>query len=583
MALVIRGAQVLAGSPPALTRADVLVEGDRIAAVGAGVGAPAEARVLDASGRIVLPGLGNAHTHAASHLARGRAGNWTLEDLLTNAPANYGFRTPEDDYLSAAIGAIEMLKTGCTSAYDLYMAVPAITDEAFEATVRAYTDVGVRVVLAPAVADVVFFQTVPGLLGLLPADLRTIVAGMQAAPTKGLLELSERAIRRWNGSAQGRVRVAVAPTIPNQATDEFLDGCARLVREYGVGVHTHLAESKVQVIESRRRWGKTIVAGMQAAPTKGLLELSERAIRRWNGSAQGRVRVAVAPTIPNQASDEFLDGCRRLVREYGVGVHTHLAESKVQVIESRRRWGKTIVARLAEHGLLGPGFVGAHGVWLADDDMKMLADAGGAIAHNPGSNLRLGCGIAPVRELLDRGVAVGLGTDGSVCADNQNLFEALRIASVVSTIRFPHETPRWLDAATVWSLATAGSARVLGQAADLGAIAPGRKADLVLLRADSVFLRPLADPLNALVYSETGASVDTVLVDGHVVVQGGRVTTVDEAGIYARAQEAADRQHRASAESRALAGRLAPFVAAACRAAVATPLPFDRYAAPPRT
>src|SRR3989441_676258 len=444
MALVIRGAQVLAGSLPALTRADVLVEADRIAAVGPGLAGPAGAQELDASGRIVLPGLGNAHTHAASHLARGRAGNWTLEDLLTHAPANYGHRTPEDDYLSTAIGAIEMLKTGCTSAYDLYMAVPAITDEAFEATVRAYTDVGVRVVLAPAVADVDFFQTVPGLLGLLPADLRTIVAGMQAAPTKGLLELSERAIRRWNGSAQGRVRVAVAPTIPNQATDEFLDGCARLVREYGVGVHPHLAESKVQVIESRRRWGKTIVA------------------------------------------------------------------------------------RLAEHGLLGPGFVGAHGVWLAEDDMRMLADAGAAIAHNPGSNLRLGCGIAPVRELLDRGVAVGLGTDGSVCADNQNLFEALRIASVVSTIRFPHETGRWLDAGTVWSLATTGSARVLGQAADLGAIAAGRKADLVLLRADSVFLRPLADPLNALVYSETGAGVDTVLVDGRVVVEGGRVTTVDE-------------------------------------------------------
>jgi len=222
-------------------------------------------------------------------------------------------------------------------------------------------------------------------------------------------------------------------------------------------------------------------------------------------------------------------------------------------------------------------------VWLSDEDMKMLADAGGAIAHNPGSNLRLGCGIAPVRELLDRGVAVGLGTDGSVCADNQNLFEALRIASVVSTIRFPHETGRWLDAPTVWQLATSGSARVLGQAADLGAIAPGRKADLVLLRADSVFLRPLADPVNALVYAETGASVDTVLVGGRVVVEGGRVTTVDEARIYAQAQEAAERQHRASGESRALAARLAPYVAAACRAAVATPLPFDRYAAPARS
>ena len=499
MTVLIRGAQVLAGSPAALSRADVLIDGDRVAAVGPALAAPADARVLDATGRILLPGLGNAHTHAASHLARGRAGNWTLEDLLTNAPANYGFRTPEDDYLSAAIGAIEMLKTGCTSAYDLYMAVPAITDEAFEATVRAYTDVGVRVVLAPAVADVVFYETVPGLLSLLPDDLRASVEAIRPAPTKGLLELTERMIRRFHSAAEGRVRVAVAPTIPNQATDEFLDGC------------------------------------------------------------------------------------RRQVSDYGVGVHTHLAESKVQVIESRRRWGKSIVARLAAHGLLGPGFVGAHGVWLSDEDMKMLADAGGAIAHNPGSNLRLGCGIAPVRELLDRGVAVGLGTDGSVCADNQNLFEALRIASVVSTIRFPHETGRWLDAPTVWQLATSGSARVLGQAADLGAIAPGRKADLVLLRADSVFLRPLADPVNALVYAETGASVDTVLVGGRVVVEGGRVTTVDEARIYAQAQEAAERQHRASGESRALAARLAPYVAAACRAAVATPLPFDRYAAPARS
>ena len=200
----------------------------------------------------------------------------------------------------------------------------------------------------------------------------------------------------------------------------------------------------------------------------------------------------------------------------------------MQAVESRRRWGKSIVARLADHRVLGPGFVGAHSIWLDDDDLRMLADAGAAVAHNPGSNLRLGVGIAPVREMLDRGLAVGLGTDGSICADNQNLFEALRIASVISTVRFPHETARWLDADTVWGLATSGTARVMGQPGDLGALAPGRKADLVLLRADSVFLRPLADPVKALVYAETGASVDTVLVDGRVVVEQGRVTTVDE-------------------------------------------------------
>ena len=495
MALLIRGGQVLSGTPAALSRADVLVEGDRIAAVGPALSAPAGTQVIDASGHVVLPGMGNAHTHAASHLARGRAGSWTLEDLLTHSAANYGFRTPEDEYLSAAVGAIEMLKTGCTSAYDLYMAVPAITDEAFEAVVRAYTDVGLRVVLAPAVADVVFYQTVPGLADQLPPDLRRTVQEMQPAPTKGLLGLTERAIRRWHGGADGRVRIGIAPTIPNQATDEFLDGCAALAREYGAGVHTHLAESKVQLVESQRRWGKSIVA------------------------------------------------------------------------------------RLADHGLIGPGFVGAHSIWLTDDDLQRLADAGAAVAHNPGSNLRLGCGIAPVREMLDRGVAVGLGTDGSVCADNQNLFEALRIASVISTVRFPHEIARWLDADTVWGLATSGTARVLGQADDLGAIAPRRKADLVLLRADSTFLRPLADPVKALVYAETGGAVDTVVVDGRVVVERGRVTTVDEERIYAQAQAAADRQRGQSAQAWALAERLAPYVAAACRSAVTAPLPINRFAA----
>ena len=490
--VIIQSGRVLVGGE--LVAADVLIENARITAVGPALRVPEGARSLDATGRLVLPGLVNAHTHAASHLARGRAGSWTLEDLLVHSPANYGFRTPDDEYLSATIGAIEMLKTGCTAAYDLYMAIPAMTPEAMEAVVRGYTDVGVRAVLAPAIADVVFYRTVPGLLELLPADLRRVVEEMQPAPTKGLLEMTERLIRRWHDSAGGRVRMAVAPTIPNQATDELLAGCARLAREYGVGVHTHLAESKVQVVESQRRWGQTIVE------------------------------------------------------------------------------------RLDAHGLLTPSFVGAHGIWLTDDDMRRLAAAGAAVAHNPGSNLRLGCGIAPVRELLDAGVAVGLGTDGSVCADNQNLFEALRIASVVSTVRFPYATDRWLDAATVWRLATAGSARVLGLADDVGAIAPGRKADVVLLRTDSVFLRPLADPVTALVYAETGASVETVLVDGRVVLENGRVSGVDEARIYARAQAAADGQRARSAEAWTLAARLAPHVAAACRAAVGTPLAIDRYA-----
>ena len=496
MALLIRGGRVLRGSEPGLEDADVLVEGERITAVAPRLGQPVTAEVLDARGLLVLPGLINAHTHAHNNLLRGLAGRWTLEDLLNHGPALNANRTAEDHYVSAAIGAVEMLKTGCTTAYDLFMTVPAPRMEDLDAVASAYTDVGMRAVLAPAVADVAFYETIPGLIPLLPDELRRTVEGLRPTPTAALLQLGAETIRRLDGTAHGRIRVGLAPTIPTQCTDEFLEGCARLAREHGVGVHTHLSESKTQAI----------------------------------------------------AAD--------------------------------RRWGKTAVARLGELGLLGPGFVGAHGVWLTDDDIGRLADAGGAIAHNPASNLRLGSGIAAVREMLDRGVTVGLGTDGSMSSDNLNLFEAMRLAGLVGNVRFPHHTERWIRAVEVWRMATLGSARALGLDADVGAIEPGRKADLVLLRADSTSLRPLNDVVGALVYVESGVDVDTVLVDGRLVVQAGRVLTVDEARLRARAQEAAERVRAKNAAGWALAEALTPYIAEACRAATALPYPVNRYAVP---
>src|SRR5262249_26543206 len=153
---------------------------------------------------------------------------------------------------------------------------------------------------------------------------------------------------------------------------------------------------------------------IQAAPTAGLLSLTEDAVRRWQGSADGRIRIHVSPTIPGQCTDEFLAGLARLANEHGIGVQTHLAETKVQVVHAQERWGKTIVGRLGDLGLLGPRFVGAHGIWLVDDDIRRLADAGATVVHNPASNLRTGAGLAPVREMLERGLAVALGSDGSM-------------------------------------------------------------------------------------------------------------------------------------------------------------------------
>jgi 5-methylthioadenosine/S-adenosylhomocysteine deaminase len=496
MALLVRGGQVLNSTQMAIEPADVLIEADQIVAVGCKLSSPPGTEELNAAGHLVLPGLVNAHTHAHNNLLKGLADNWTLEDLLTHGPALNSSRTPEDHYLSAAIGAIEMLKTGCTAAYDLFMAVPAPTSEVVEAVVRAYIDVGLRAVVAPAVGDVVFYRVVPDLFEILPPDLR-------------------------------------------------------------------------QTVEQ-----------IQADPTEGLLQLTENTLRLWHGAAGGRIRVAVAPTIPGHCSDDFLLGCGRLVQEYGVGLHTHLAESKVQAVYAQRHWGTTIVGHLAELGLLGPGFVGAHGVWLTPEDIQRLADAGAAVAHNPASNLKLGSGIAPTREMLNQGLTVGLGTDGSMSSDNLDMFEAMRFAALVNKVRFPHDQDNWVGAREVYRMATHGSAHALGLADDIGAVSPGRKADLVLLRANSAFLQPFNQPLNALVYAETGADVTTVLVGGRVVLDQGRVLTADEGKLRTLAQQAADRLRAQNTTAWALAQQLRPYVAAACRAAVATPYPVNRYAAP---
>lgn len=222
--------------------------------------------------------------------------------------------------------------------------------------------------------------------------------------------------------------------------------------------------------------------------------------------------------------------------------------------------------------MLGPRFVGAHGVWLTGDDLRLLAESGSSIVHLPASNLRLGSGIAPVRELQDVGVNVALGTDGSLSSDNQNMFESMRFAALISRVRPGHEPASWLGAEEVWEMATSGSARALGVASDVGAIQPGRKADLILLRADSLYLRPLNDPLHALVFAETGANVETVVVDGKVVLEGGRVLGLDERALYDRAQEAAERLTRENQSAWILAERLSPYVTQACSAMVARPV-----------
>jgi 5-methylthioadenosine/S-adenosylhomocysteine deaminase len=215
-------------------------------------------------------------------------------------------------------------------------------------------------------------------------------------------------------------------------------------------------------------------------------------------------------------------------------------------------------------GIVGPWFSAAHAVWITEADMALLADKGAQVSHNAGSNLRLGSGIAAVREYLRHGVTVGIGTDGSASSDNQNMFEAMRYAAFVSRIRgLPPE--EWISTTETFRMATEGSARILGMQDFIGKIAKGYKADLVLLDLDTPNYMPLNDATNQLVLTEDGTAVDKVLIGGKLVVTGGRAIGIDHSALAAQAQEAVERLSALNADARRFAERVAPMVSGFCR------------------
>jgi guanine deaminase len=484
--LVIRGGRLLDGS------ADILIKGDVIVEVGK-VQIPPDAQTIDARGKLLHPGLVNAHMHGHGNLGKGMGDRWTLELLLTAGPWINGHRSTEDKYLTTLIGAAEMVLKGCTACYDLTVEFPAPSVEGLEAAGRAYRDVGMRAVLAPMVADVTLFDAIPGLMEALPAALEKEVERLRLAPYRTTLEAMRKALQGW-------------------------------------------------------KFGRD------------------------------EVRPAVAPTIPLHCSDEFMVACARLAREFGVGLHTHVSESKVQAVAGLRKYGKTLTAHMDALGLLGPDFTVAHGVWLDDDDMRRLGDRGASVAHNPGSNMRLGSGLADMRRMLERGVNVGIGTDGANCSDNLNMYEAMRLASLVSKVQGP-DWQRWITTAEVLQAATVGSAKALGFGDKIGRLAPGYKADIAFLDLEHINWIPLNDATNALVHTEDGSAVHSVMVGGRMVVENRRLLNVDLAKLARDAESARERLEKLNRENKTLYERLEPIVGSFCPGLAKTPYHINRYGA----
>jgi len=316
------------------------------------------------------------------------------------------------------------------------------------------------------------------------------------------------------------------------------------------------------------------VEKLKLLPWQTTLAAIEGILKNWRWASQD-IMPAVAPTIPLHCADEFMCGCARLAQEHGIGLHTHVGESKVQAVVGRQKYGKTLVAHMDGLGMIGPNFTAAHAVWLDDDDFRRMADRGASMAHNPGSNMRLGNGMFRLRRALDLGVTVGIGTDGATCADNQNMYEAMRYASMLSKVQTPD--PRfWATSDEVYRAATVGSAKALGFK-DLGAVAPGYKADIVFLDLGSINWIPHNWSTNQIVHTEDGSGVRHVMTGGRFVFKDGRHTMVDLAKLAVQAEAARARLEALNTTRRDLYWQLEPIVASFCPAIAAQPYHLKRY------
>jgi len=244
-----------------------------------------------------------------------------------------------------------------------------------------------------------------------------------------------------------------------------------------------------------------------------------------------RITCLVGPSAVHRLSDGLFRGCRRLADQYGIGLHLHVGEAKAHAIQCRRRFGTTLIGRLEQLDVLRDDVSMAHCVWLTDPELDAIARAGATVVHNPASNLKLGSGVARVRTMLERGVRVALGTDSPASNDNLNMWESLRWAGLLHTSN-QVDYRDWPSARQVLRMGTVASAHACGLADQVGSLEAGKRADLVLLSRDSYHLAADNNLPVQLVYCENGASIDSVYVDGQLVVHGGKLLTIDEDALF---------------------------------------------------
>ncbi|HVL65857.1 MAG TPA: 5'-deoxyadenosine deaminase [Vicinamibacterales bacterium] len=259
--------------------------------------------------------------------------------------------------------------------------------------------------------------------------------------------------------------------------------------------------------------------------------------KRWDGAADGRLQAAFAPRFAVSCSRDLLEAVADLAERSRTIVHTHASENRDEVELVRRlSGGFSNLEYLADTGLATPHLCAAHCVWVTEREQQLLADRDVKVLHCPGSNLKLGSGIAPVAQMRRRGISVSLGADGAACNNRLDMFDEIRLAATLQAVR---EQPGALTARDAIWMATREGARALGLERSIGSIEVGKRADLILVERDRPHLAADVDPWSTLAYAARGTDVRLTMVDGEVLVEDFGLVHLDRAAITATARTAA--------------------------------------------
>ncbi|MBU2228358.1 MAG: amidohydrolase [Proteobacteria bacterium] len=273
---------------------------------------------------------------------------------------------------------------------------------------------------------------------------------------------------------------------------------------------------------------KTPAEGIACA--RGLLE-------RWAGDPL--VHILVAPHSLYTCSPSVLKEAKALADEYRVPYAVHLLENRAEKDQLREKFGKSALRFLEEIGWLTDRLIAFHCVCMEEEDIRLFADHGCRVVHNPESNMKLASGVAPIAAMIAGGIAVGLGTDGCASNNNLDMFQEMDTAAKLGKVALLDPTA--MSARTVLRMATCEGARVLGMGGDVGSLLPEKRADIVIIGLDKPHLTPLYNEYSHLVYAVNGADVDTVLINGRVVMRERKLLTIDEGEVMRRVTEIACR------------------------------------------